>query len=165
MSKYLPIENIEYKTRLSRKEVFQKLHENIEIERSFGFLGNNTIYSKPYIGIVNDHYFKIKRAISYRNSFLPEITGEILEQSGNTRIKVNMKPVSFVIAFMIVWFGGVCVACIAVAFAAFSGRSHVAMLVPFGMLLFGIVLMYGGFKTESKRSINDLKEILKAEVV
>jgi hypothetical protein len=165
MSKFLPFENIEYRTGLSGKEILERLRENIEAQKSFGFLGNNTLYSKSYIGFVGSNCFQMKRAINYRNSFLPEIRGTIFEQDGSTRIKVTMKPVGFILAFMIVWFGGVSVACLAVVYAAFSGAFHPAQIVPFGMLLFGLVLVSVGFKTESRRSIKDLKGLLDAEIV
>lgn len=165
MSKFLPAENIEYRTKLSKEEVIRMLQDNIELQKSFGFWDNHTIYSKPYIGVVTDQYFKVTRAINYRNSFLPEIKGEIVQDGGSTRIKVTMKPVSFVIAFMIVWFGGTLMACIAVIFAALTREFNPAFLIPFVMLVFGVILVLVGFKKESKRSIDDLKDILRADIV
>ncbi|MCW4469547.1 hypothetical protein OGH69_11265 [Flavobacterium sp. MFBS3-15] len=159
MSKFLPFESIEYKTSLSKTEVFQRLQENVEMQK-FSFFGNS--YSKPYVGVVSDSSFRIKRVIWYRNSYLPEIKGEIFEHAESTRIKVTMKPVGFVIAFTIIWFGGTSLGCIAIAL---SGGFTMSFIVLFGMLLFMLAFVHGLFKIESKGSLQDLKEILKAEIV
>lgn len=164
MSKYLPIENIIYKSKLSTEQTIQKLNENIEAEKSFGFGAHNFTYSKPYIGKIIGNSFEIKRAISYRNSFLPQIKGEIYSDFDGTKIKVNMKPHSFVLVFMTIWFGGVFIGCIATTFALFTKEFTPFFLIPFGMLIFGIALLYGAFKTESSTSKKDLMKILEAEI-
>jgi hypothetical protein len=164
MSKFLPIENIVYKTKHSKEQTIQKLSENIEAEKSFGFGVNSYTYSKPYIGRVIGSNFEIKRAISYRNSFLPQIKGEVYSEFDGTKIKVNMKPHIFVLVFMTIWFGGVFIGCVATIFALFTQEFTPFFLIPFGMLLFGIALLYGAFKTESSTSKKDLIRILEAEI-
>jgi len=164
MSKLLPIENIVYKTKLSTEQTIQKLTDNIEVEKSFGFGAHNFTYSKPYIGKITGNNFEIKRAISYRNSFLPQIKGEVYSEFDGTKIKVNMKPHSFVLVFMTIWFGGVFIGCIATTFALFTQEFTPFFLIPFGMLIFGIALLYGAFKAESSTSKKDLMEILEAEI-
>lgn len=164
MSKLLPIENIIYKTKLSKEQTIQKLTENVEAEKSFGFGANNYTYSKPYIGQVKGNSFEIKRAISYRNSFLPQIKGEVYTKFDGTKIKVNMKPHTFVLVFMTIWFGGFFIGCLATTFALFTQKFTPFFLIPFGMLLFGIALLYGAFKTESSTSKKDLANILEAEL-
>jgi hypothetical protein len=164
MSKYLPIENIVYKTKLSKEQTIQKLTDNVEAEKSFGFGANSYTYSKPYIGQIIGNNFDIKRATSYRNSFLPQIKGEIYSEFDGTRIRVNMKPPTFVLIFMTVWFGGVSIACLATISALFTQGFSPFFLVPFGMLLFGIALLLGAFKTESSTSKKDLMRILEAEI-
>ncbi len=37
--------------------------------------------------------------------------------------------------------------------------------IPFFMLIAGVVMIYFGFKLESKKSIKDLEEILKAKII
>lgn len=164
MSRYLPIENIIYTTKLTKEQTIQKLTDNIEAEKSFGFGAQNYTYSKPYIGKIIGNNFEVKRVISYSNSFLPQIKGEIYSEFDGTKIKVNMKPHSFVLVFMTIWFGGVFIGCIATTFALFTKEFTPFFLIPFGMLLFGITLLYGAFKTESKTSKKDLLEILEAEI-
>lgn len=164
MSKFLPIENIVYKTKLSKEQIVQKLTDNIEAEKSFGFGAHNFTYSKPYIGRIVGNIFEIKRAISYRNSFLPQIKGEIYSDFDGTKIKVNMKPNTFVLVFMTIWFGGVFIGCLATTFALFTQKFSPFFLIPFGMLIFGIALLFGAFKTESTTSKKDLLRILEAEI-
>lgn len=164
MSKFLPIENIVYKTKLSKEQILQKLNDNIEAEKSFGFGAHNYTYSKPYIGQIVGNTFEIKRAISYRNSFLPQIKGEVYSDFNGTKIKVTMKPHTFVLVFMSIWFGGVFLACLATTFELFTQKFSPFFLIPFGMLIFGIVLIFGAFKTESATSKKDLSKILEAEI-
>lgn len=78
MSQFLPFENIILTTKLSKEQTFIRLTDNIEAEQSFGFGYHNTTYSKPYIGQIIGDNFEIKRAISYRNSFLPQIKAKCI---------------------------------------------------------------------------------------
>jgi hypothetical protein len=165
MSKFLPIENLTYKSRLSKEDVLKNLSDNIENEKSFRFGVYNQAYSKPYIGKIVGNTFEIKRAITYRNSFLPIIRGEVSADYVGTKILVKMKPHTFVIFFMSIWLGGISIGCLATLYALFSQKFDPSLLIPFGMLFFGIALFYGAFKSESKTSIEDLKRILEAEIV
>ena len=164
MNKYLPLENIIYITKLSKDQVIQKLNENVEAEKSVSFGSFNLSYSKPYYGKINNYNFEIKRAISYNNSFLPQIKGEVYSDFDGTRIKVNMKLNSYVSAFISIWFVGVLFGCIVVNFALFTQDFTPFFLIPFGMLLIGIALVYGAFKTESSTSKSDLMRIFEAEI-
>lgn len=164
MSKYLPVENIVYKTKLSAERAIEKLDDNIEAKEPFGFGTRDYAYSKPYIGWIFGNRFEIERAISYRNSFLPQIKGEVYVEFDGTKIKVSMKPHIFVLIFMAVWFGGIFIACFAMVMKLFADGFSPEFLIPFGMLLFGIALLFGAFKSESSRSKKDLMKILEAEV-
>lgn len=164
MNQFLPIENILYKTRLSKEEAIKRLSDNVEKQQSFGLAAHKHSYSKPYIGNVYGNSFEIKRAINYKNSFLPNIKGEIFSDYEGTKIRVTMKPESFVFVFMAIWFGGVAIGCVVTTFALFSQAFSPFFLIPYGMLVFGIVLLFGAFKTETKTSRTDLQRILEAEV-
>ncbi len=164
MKKVLPIENLVLRTTLSKEEAMEKLKENIETEKPFGFGVNSFTYSKPYIGTISGDIFEIKRAINYRNAFLPLIKGKVNNDSSWTKIDISMKPHGFVTAFMAIWFGGVTIGCVATTFAMLSGEFNPFLLIPFGMLLFGIALVVGAFKTESSKSKKDLLNIFEAEI-
>jgi hypothetical protein len=164
MNKYLPSENIILKTKLNKEQAISKLNENIEAEKSFGFGAHNHNYSKPYIGQINGNSFEVKRAISYRNSFLPIIKGEVLSESDSIKVSLNMKPHSFVVAFMALWLSGAAFGCIVSTFALFTQEFTPFFLIPFGMLIFGIALILVAFKAESAISKKDFVKILEAEI-
>ena len=165
MSTFLPLEYIIYKTRLSKEQTMQKLTDAIEAEKAFGFGAYNYTYSKPYIGRIKGNNFEIKRAINYRNSFLPQIKGTVYSEFDGTRVKVTMKPHSTVLVFMAIWFGGVFIGCIATTSVLLTQKFTPFLLIPFGMLVFGVALVYGAFKTESSISKKDFMRILEAEIV
>ena len=164
MSKFLLSENILYKTKLTKEQAINKLADNIEEDKST-FLAIYNDYSKPYIGVVNKYKFEIEKVITYRNSFLPIITGEVFSNAEGTEIKVNMQLHSFVLVFMMIWLGGASFACLTSLYLMFNGEFSLGIFVPFGMLLFGILLSFGGFRTESKNGIEDLKQIFEADEV
>lgn len=153
MKNILPVEKITYKTQLSKKDIYDRLSNAIRIQKS-------------YTGGWKDNTFSIKRNINYRNSFLPEIKGEICKDAEEeTIIKVNMKPHVFVIAFMAIWLGIVFVVCILAASVIISKGFDEFYLIPFGMMIFGLVLFICAFKFESSRSIKDLQDIFQAQIL
>ncbi len=68
----------------------------------------------------------------------------------------------FVAAFMLFWLGGVSVGVVTFLIAAIRGKMEPipALLIPMGMLLFGIVLTSGSFWWEAKKTKPALVEIL-----
>ena len=165
MINLLPIENLIYKTRLSKSEVLNKLIENIEKQKTFGFGTDWRVYSKPYIGEIENNSFEVKRAINYRNSFLPKISGEVFEDFEGTKIKIKMRPHEIIIAFLFLWFGIAFLCCLGSIYAMFTRDFNLVFLGPFFMILFGIVLLSVGFKTETNKSKQDFKKILNAEII
>jgi hypothetical protein len=164
MKNVLPFEKHILRTSLSKEQVIEKLKESVEPEKSFGFRSFNFSYTKPYVGKINGDRFEIKRAINYRNSFLPLIKGIINNEIGRTKIDISMKPHDFVIAFMVIWFGGVTIGCIATTYVMLTQEFNPFLLIPFAMLLFGIALVVGAFKTESSKSRKDLLTLFEAEI-
>ena len=105
--KYLPAENIVYKTKLKEHEVINRLSNYIEEEKliRFGLFGGSI--SKAYEGEISKESFDIKRIIGYRNSFLPRINGIIEKDFDGTAIKVKMRLHILVVVFLCIWCGGV----------------------------------------------------------
>lgn len=164
--KFLPTENITYKTRLKEDEIIRRLSDCIEPEKIFrlGILSSGS--TKSYEGQINGQTFSIKRIISYRNSFLPRINGVIERDFDGLTIKVKMRLHIFVIVFLCIWFGLVGLACIAFLTQTLSSSEiNPAALIPFGMLLFAYLLTMGGFKFESNKSKKDLQRIFNAEII
>jgi hypothetical protein len=153
----LPYENITYKTWLKEEEVVRRLSEVVAPERGQAW--------NKYKGKIDGREFNIVRIIDYQNSFLPKISGTIERDFVGTRITVKMRLPDSVIAFMIVWLGGVS---LAIAFywlqALDNSEFDSAILVPSGMFVFGIVLTIGAFKRESIKSKNELQTLFEAEI-
>lgn len=101
--RFLPAEDITYKTRLTGDEILRRISENTEPEKKIrlGLFGGGS--EKIYEGYVGTDTFQISRIITYRNSFLPKISGVIDKGAGGTRIRVKMRLKTFVILFLCVW--------------------------------------------------------------
>ncbi|MBK8874664.1 MAG: hypothetical protein IPN13_12375 [Bacteroidetes bacterium] len=157
MSKYLPFENIIYKTKFSKEQAIQKLIDNIEAERTFGFSAPSYTYSKQYIGQITGNKFKIKRVINYRNSFLPQIKGEVYSEFDGTKIKVNMSLHKFVLVFTSIWFASFCrmLNCNICTFYKGFCTFHFNSIRTVGIC---VALLFNAFKTE-KKSRKDLMRI------
>lgn len=169
LKKILPFEELMYHSKLTKEELFIHLQKEIEAEKSFGLGAIGYSYSKPYVGKVFNNRFEIKRVINYRNSFLPVIKGEIQDAVNGSKVKIKLNLTDFVKVFMIVWLGGVFLACIAVLINfimnGFDPETGFIIFIPFGMLVFGIIMVSVGFKAESKKSKTDLEEILQARII
>lgn len=168
--KLLPFEKLVYHSILNKEELITHLQNEIEAEKSFGFGAHRSSYSKPYIGKFYLNRFEIKRAVNYRNSFLPVIKGEIKDGINGTKITVKMGLADFVKAFMILWLGAVSFGCIGALYSLIftdtvNSEAGFFMFIPFAMLLFGIGMVSFGFKAESQRSIKDLEGILQAKII
>lgn len=164
--KYLPFENITYRSKLDADVIIEKLKKEIEPRKTFrmtGVFGNSN--HKPYEGSIEGKTFNISRIIRYQNSFLPKIKGDVNKDINGTRINVKMRLHLFVIIFMFIWFGGVGFGCFTVLSIAFIKKSFDAIyLLPFGMLLFGYLLVTLGFKYESIKSKKYLSQLFEAEM-
>ena len=164
--KFLPAENIIYKTRLKPKEIIKRLADSIEPAKTFRFrlFGSNS--AKAYEGQINGQAFEIKRIINYRNSFLPRITGSIEQEYDGTTVKVKMRLHVLVLGFLCIWCCVVGFFCISIlSFIVRSREFSLPTLIPFGMLLFAYVLTLASFKYESKKSKKDFEAMLETEAI
>lgn len=112
INKILPFEKLVYSSTLNKEELIIRLTDQIETVKTFGFRSANYSYPKPYFGKIHNNTFKIKRAINYRNSFLPQIKGEIISGLNGSKINVKMQLDNIVKFFMIFWLGGVLLVCL-----------------------------------------------------
>ncbi len=165
----LPFDNFKLLTRLSATEVQHRMESITEPRKTFRGLFV-TQKTKPYQGNVTGNQFEISRIITYRNSFLPLIRGRISTNMGQTEVAIWMRPVLFALIFMGFWLGIVGIICLAMAIEAFRqweqllahGVSPVS-LIPFGMFVFGYLLLLLAYKTESRKSKAFLMQLLEAE--
>ena len=160
--KFLPIENIVYKTSLTEDEATERLYENIEYEYDMFYCKSK----KSYIGKIDEQSFNIRRNIKYRNSFLPRISGTIINDSDSLTIKVKMQPHVFVFVWFSIWcIFSISFAGIAITQMFINSNFDSVIFISFGMLLFGYAIMMGGFKYESSLSKTDLKKIFQVEII
>ena len=142
-------------TKKSKDEILQIIRDNTYIRTSvFGFSEGNTYFE----GKVCENSFKICRCIQYRNSFLPLIIGTIEANEYGSTINIRMRMAIPVIVFLVIWFTGVLVGCLIVPFAGFPMPTA---LVPYIMLVFGILLAIIPDKIEAKKAREKLEELLK----
>jgi hypothetical protein len=158
---FLPFETLVIETSLSKEEVAANLADNIEPAKTIRFWIKPD--RKTFEGhLINDE-FKITRIISYRNSFLPVINGELQTIDNSTHITMKMRLHVAVIIFMTVWFSGIML--LLVIGLANTNNHNAVLVVPFGMLLFGYALMMGCYLFESSRAKQILTEITKGQII
>ena len=143
-------------TNKSKDEILQIIRDNTYIKTSvFDFPKGD----KYFEGSVSENSFKIFRCIHYRNSFLPLIIGAIEKSDYDSalKIKINMRMTIFVSVFISIWFTGVLAGCLIVPFTGFPMP---AALVPYIMLVFGILLVIIPNRIEAKKAREKLEELL-----
>jgi hypothetical protein len=118
----------------------------------------------PFIGVVRETSFRIRRDIRYRNSFLPLVWGSIAAAPTGSRIQATMFLHPFVAVFIILWLS----ACGSLAWGLiFAGWAYQGMgaaaLLPVGMFVFGTALTLGGFFPEAVRAKRLLMGALRSD--
>lgn len=117
------------------------------------------------ISIVEDS-FKMKRIISYRNSFLPQIKGNLLSESDNSTVTTfTIQLVPFVSVFITIWISIALLGCSLILINISYDELDVYSIMPLSMPFFGYFMPYYFFNIEYARSKKDLINILGAEVV
>ena len=143
----LPYKNFELVSDKTPSEIEAAMRSAVEPRRSFGS-GPGT---RPFEGEVGDRTFDVQRAIGYKNSFLPQVHGDIVAAAGGSRIAVRMSLRLFILVFTIIWMGVVGAACLGILISEFrQGGSPSTALVPACMFIFGWFLAAAGFSYEAR---------------
>lgn len=159
-----PSEKVIFKTQLSKEEVLEKLNQNVEYSE-LNIIDFKT-YTKPYKGKINGNLFEINRVISYRNSFLPQIKGEVRQSINGTEIEVKMSIHLIILVFMMVWLLGVFFAFLATLVACIlNDISFFPLIIPIVMFMIGVGIAYLGFTYETKKVKDDFKTIFSAKII
>ncbi|MFA9213349.1 MAG: hypothetical protein ACEQSR_05815 [Candidatus Methylacidiphilales bacterium] len=153
--KFLPIENIIFKSNLNEDEIIERLTNEVEFENTY----INYVSGKLFDGEIVGNKFEIIRKIKYRNSCLPKIIGFIEKDTDGTKITVNMKLHKGITIFSYIWFGFLVFMCIMFLSTGFY-EFH-----PFTMIIFGYIFIISSFKYESFKSKKLLKNIFQAEII
>jgi hypothetical protein len=164
---FAPFERLTIETPLPPEEVHRRLAQVIEPKQMFRFFSRD---HKAYQGNLTDDRFEVSRIIHYRNSFLPVIKGDIRPGLGGSVVDITMQPHPFVIAFMAVWFsfsgvifaGILCTSLVSIWQMEDGGLgSLIGVIIPAGFVLFGYLLVMGGFKFESVKSKAFFQELFR----
>jgi hypothetical protein len=116
-------------------------------------------------GTVSTDDIRIRRVIRYQNSFLPRIHGRFEPRASRSRLVATLSLHPAVTVFMTVWFGMLALIGIPMVLLSLSqGVVGPGVLVPGGMLVFGCVLVCGGFAFEANLATERLTSILEGQV-
>jgi hypothetical protein len=166
--KTLPYDSFIIRTTLTPDEVQQRISGFVEPFKWFRWLSSRE--HKPYEGQIESYKFRISRAIHYRNSFLPIITGEIQPDSGGSTIRITMRMDELTSIFMFFWLGtgGYIVVDTSGSFLLNMLKIGSQDVHPIQMLsgiiffTFGYLFAFLGYKFEAIKSINYLTDVLRA---
>ncbi|MEG4342453.1 hypothetical protein QUB70_04080 [Microcoleus sp. A003_D6] len=152
----LPFDSLTISTNLTYSEVLQKLDKIIEPPQKIRMAWQLQKSHKPYQGTFSRNTFKISRIVStYRNSFLPQITGEIHPQPFGCSIQLSMNLHLAVIVFMIVWMSmPVSIGMLALLVWLVDRSVGLILFLPLlGMCIFLWFLSLICFKIEARKDI------------
>lgn len=113
----------------------------------------------PFIGWIEDRGFQLERRIRYRNSFLPQAHGVVVQAPNGSRILVTMQMHFLVVRFMIFWLGVVGLGLL-VTLTHEPFDKGTAILA--GMFLFGVLMVAGEFYPEARMLRRLLEQALDA---
>jgi hypothetical protein len=121
-------------------------------------------FSTVFTGQVNDSSFRIRRVINYgKNSFIPDIKGEITETPSGSDINITFRLHSFTLVFIIIWLTLCMLAGVVTIYnAAVTGNYTPAVFIPFGMFVFAGALVSLSFNYEYKTARQELERIFDA---
>lgn len=150
-------------TQLTKDQVRQVILENTT-PRDNTILGVfNKQPSTKFKGFLYKDYFRIERVITYWNSFIPLISGQLNTLPNGTEVTLTFKPYAFVVVFIIIWTG---ILLFATAITFINGINHDTLtkeaLIPIGMLIFGSILFTTLFNSEFDSAKEELIKILKS---
>jgi hypothetical protein len=154
-------------TALTQQEIIARLNHYVyKRDNFFTSSGTKTLY-QTYEGWYDEEDFKIKRIINYRNSFLPVITGNIVQNGSRSTITVKMAPnllgklslpLIFITPIMIFW---------GISKTKSSTFTHMPSGIYFPLLMIPIFIIVIGGVTyyEIRTTKKDLINYFEAELV
>jgi len=155
---------VELVSKLDRAEVVRRLQGAVDSEWTFGG-------GKGVVGKVDEHGFRLRLRIGYRNSFQTFMFGAAQADGRGTRIVARTGMHPFAAVFMTLWLSVIALAsAIGVAGLAQAEPGETApwfvILVPVGMLAFGIALVGIGrwiARNERARLVEFLERTVEAK--
>ncbi len=153
--KFLPIENIVFKSNLNENEIIERLVYEMEFKDTY----IDYVSGKLFDGEITDNKFEITRKIYNSNSYNIKAIGTIEKDINGTKINVKIKFRKGIAIFLCFWFGFAFPLSITFLIDGFFGFEALGVI-----LLFYLFIMLS-FKYESYKSKKLLKNIFKAEII
>ena len=153
----MPFWIVTLRTSLPLSEVEARIQPLIKTPHAAPPLRQPTRGGASFQGSFNPPRFKVSRRIRYRNSFLPVVHGSLRDGIVGSEVHLFMHLHLLVLAFVIVWIGGVLFALSRSSFA--WDRPH---LIPLGMAVFGAAVTCGGFFPEAVKATRLFREAVGA---
>lgn len=162
--KLLPFENITYRTKLGESEVRQIIENNIEPKDLFRQFRSKKS-DKLFEGEMYGNEFSVRRIITYRNSFLPKITGEIIDEGRERLVNVRLRLHVFVIVFLMVWFVSLLSFLLFFLITQTNNEEFetIPILILLSMLIFGYGLTVGAFFYEAAKTKKIFSRLLQTD--
>lgn len=137
-------DTVSLRTDLSPDECLRRLREAADPPQFAAFSPSGYKGSKPVMAKLTGKKIKLWKRKYYKNSFAPFFFGELVPEGAGARIEGHFGMDPLVKAFMAFWLGAVFLGGLAALTAAFSqgipGGDLAAIVIPFGMILFGLAL-------------------------
>jgi hypothetical protein len=147
----LPYERLTIETTLPIEEAQRRLADAIEPKRMMRW-GWSTP-TKPFQGAIAGERFEMSRVIRYRNSFLPQITGQIRQGYQGAAIDLTLQLHPLVLIFMVVWLAAIGGAALLLLSSVLgSGSLQLYSLIPAGMFVFAVLLCTLAFNFEASKA-------------
>lgn len=156
-------------TQRSASDALQRLSRIVGPDRSAwkrveaGFASTGDV-GPPFVGRITGDRFQIRRALSYRNNFLPIVVGRITAEPDGSRIDLVVRVRAAVGVTMLLWLVATLLAASAAVWHWRQGgdwRDLLALFLP----IFGGVLILVGFVPEKRRALGLLAAALDATPV
>ncbi len=116
-----------------------------------------------FAGQIDGNSFKLRRAISYRNSFLPQIEGAVSPDVSGSTVRIRMRLHPLISVFLTFWMVFTILAFVGFATSEFLKQGHLQydVLGPLGMLAAATIVVQSGFWVEAKKQEADLNKMLR----
>lgn len=131
----------------------ENTHEDISLLKA---IYDDNIFKRFFRGIISDDSFKIQRCVRSQRGLVPLIYGNIEETKEGTKINIKIKRYKGINIFLGVWFSFLMLLFIFITFA-----SPKYFFIPLLMLVYGFLLNFITYKTESKKAMSKLQEMFK----
>ena len=151
--KAIPYTTVSVSSEMSGQDIYECLASNLD-PPPVGILTSPP--SKQFFGFASQYKFKIQHNNLRENSFLPVVSGQIVNEDSGCVIHLSARPTISVLITMLFWLG----ACTYGLLGALNANGYF-WLGPVFMMLFGYFMMIFGFWSELPRSLEAFNSMLK----